>query len=345
MLGIITRWRNHDCTLAALAAAHRLDDLARRYSIFCYDWRTDRVDPAYDSHVHRRPFQYWLSKVNHIIWTAPVDEFFIDAARRRGISNTLYTSWDQLEPYDEKVLGNYTHVLVPSLIQAIQLRDKFRLRNVAILPYDTGLPHTVRCGESRISSRCRIFLSLYGTQLRRVDLSAILMLANIIRDFPGVTATVACSKGLTAYTYRELKALVKQYPDRWRILWDSPWHEQAVLMGVHDLTVIPAKWDGFGTVATTSLTMGTPVIAWDITPMSEFVSSGRNGLLVSSPVEYNWLGMATVKPDYGEFDRVLRWLLDQPDALNELKQHTLEHLEERRQDFRKGWDAVLPATM
>jgi glycosyltransferase involved in cell wall biosynthesis len=345
MIGIVTRYRKQDATFAALAVARRMDATARPCSLFCYDWRVGSIDPTYDNRVRKCSFRQWLSKVKHIVWTAPVDGYFIDQAQRKGVRSTLYTSWDQLEQYDERVLHEYSHVIVPSAVQAMQLRDRFKLRNVAVLPYDCGMPHTDKSDSSRGDGRIRLFLSLYGTQLHRVDLSAILILAGLVNDFANVDVTVACSKGLALYMLRELKWLRKRHQDRWRNLWDCPWNEQVIEMAEHDLTVWPAKWDGFGLVGSTSLAMGTPVISWDVNPINEHLSSGRNSILVSCDVEYNWLGVPHVKPDYEEFDYVLRWLLQEPNALTELTKRTSAQLDERREDGSKGWDAILPAAV
>lgn len=343
MIGICTRWRKTDATHAALSVARRLHELACPFIINCYDWRSGDVAADYDKHVHHIQFQKWLSTVKHIIWTAPVDSYFITQARKKHIRSSLYTSWDQLEPYDEKVLAEYTHILVPSVVQAMQLRDKFKLRNVAMLPYDPGVPSTLRGEHTNcVPGRTKLFLSLYGAQLRRVDLSAILVLATLMQDLPQVDVTIACSKGLAMYTQKELKQLAKKFPGRWRNLFNCKWTDQVIEMSKHDLTVWPAKWDGFGIVGTTSLAMGTPVIAWDMPPVNEHLASGRNSILVQSSIEYNWIGMPSVKPNYQEFDRVLRWLITDKTALAELRKHTAERFDERRDEFRKGWAAVLP---
>jgi glycosyltransferase involved in cell wall biosynthesis len=354
MIGIVTRYRKTDATLSALALAHHLESLARSYSLFVYDWRAGSIDSSIDNKIHRYSFRDWLQHVNHIIWTSPVDTYFIHQAKQHGIRSTLWTSWEQLEPYDEKVIGEYAHILVPSLVQAMQLRERFKLKNTAVLPYVPTLPDTdcSRYSGSRYSndseraSRCagrtRLFLSLYGAQLRRVDLSSILILAEVVKQNPEVEVTIACSKGLAIYTTKELKQLAKKYTDRWTNLWDCSWKDQSILMGEHDLTVWPAKVDGFGIVGLTSLTVGTPVIAWDVTPINEYIAAGRNGLLVSCDVEYNWLGVPQVKPNYDEFGRILNWLITQPNALKDLRAHTLERAEARREEFTKGWEAVLP---
>ena len=342
MIGICTRYRKADCTLAAFSIARHLDAQGRPFAFNCFDRRACCVDPAYDNRVHRQSFSKWSAHLEQAIWTSPVDTYFVEAARKRKLHTTLYTSWDQLGMYDNNAISAYTHVLVPSLLQAIQLRDKFNTKNVAVLPYDSGLPITYK--QSNVSpGEIHLFISLYGAQLRRVPLSAIIMLSEIVRDMPNVHVTIACSKGLALYTKQELATFEHMYGKRWNVLHDCPWYKQAVLMGDHDLVVWPTQMDGLGIVGSTALSVGTPVIAWDAPPMNEFLSAGRNAILVSCEVTYNWLGMPVVKPNYVEFDRTLRWLLHEPSALNTLRKYTAERLTTRRQDYEKGWNVVLPA--
>jgi hypothetical protein len=342
MIGIVTRYRKHDSTFAALSLAKRLGETGRRHTLIRYDWRTCAVDAAYDHRVKRSSFMSWLDKVRHVVWTAPADEYFIEEAKRRGIRSTLYTSWEQLEPYDEGVLGAFSQVLVPTMTQALQLKDRFGLRNVAVMPYDCGLPVT-RKTQNDSPGMIKLFLSLYGAQRNRVDQAALMMLADVVRDREDVAVTIADSKGLTPVTMKSLKRHSKAFGARWRVLPNADWHEHTIEMARHDITIWPARSDGFGLIGKTSLHVGTPVLAWDVAPMSEHLLAGRNAILVSCDLTYDWLGVPTVSPDYAEFDRILRWLLATPEALAELRRHTHEKLAEQQATCRKGWDAILPA--
>jgi glycosyltransferase involved in cell wall biosynthesis len=229
-------------------------------------------------------------------------------------------------------------------MQAMQLKERFKLNNIAVMPYDSGLPHT-RKTTNDTNDCVKLFMSLYGTQLGRIDLQAIFMLDEIVSTNPKVCVTIACCKGLAKHTTQELKRIAKKHPDRWTFLPDKSWDDHAVLMGQHDLTVWPAKFDGMGIVGITSLAMGTPVIAWDVMPVNEYLTAGRNALLIGCGVEYTWLGVPVVKPDYVEFERVLRWLIDRPDALSELRKHTKERISHQTDDFKEGWEAILPPSL
>jgi glycosyltransferase involved in cell wall biosynthesis len=344
MIGIYTKYRKYDSTLAVLALARSLELQGRHISINAHEWREANVDTLFDNRVTQRSFQAWLPKLRHIVWAFPGEISQIDAARKLGIRSTLYTSWDQLVPYDEKVLSSYSQVLLPTLVQAMKVRDKFGLKNVAVLPWYCHFPVTNKDSNTTVG-KIRLFLSLYGNQRRHVDLASLGLLANVVRDFDKVEVTVAGSRGLSKYARKELRVYKKQLGTRFTVLDDCSWREQALLMGKHDLTVWPTLTDGFGLVGLTSLHMGTPVIAWDMNPINEHLALGRNAILVPGELDYNWLGVPRIKPDYAEFNRILRWLLDKPKELAELRRHTHERLAERKQEFEKGWEAILPTAL
>lgn len=344
MIGIYTRYRKYDNTLAAMALARYLENQGRTVSVNAHEWRTATVDPVFDNRIKQVPFNKWLNGVQHIVWTFPGETHQIELAMAHDVRNTLYTSWDQIVQYDAKVLAGYTHVLLPTLAQAMCVRDKFNLKNVAVIPWYCGFPVTNKT-SNRMPDKIRLFMSLYGNQRRHVDLSAILLLASVASDYEKVDVTIVGSRSLSGLTRRKLRTYKKLFGSRWTIIDDCPWREQALLMGQHDLTVWPTKVDGFGLIGLTSLHMGTPVISWDMNPINEHLALGRNSLLVPGDLDYNWLGVQQVKPNYKEFDRILRWILDKPKELGELRRHTHERLAERKDEFEKGWDAVLPQAL
>jgi glycosyltransferase involved in cell wall biosynthesis len=340
MVGICTRYNRWDTTHAALAIARHLDDVGRSSALLCYGPRT-LVDPAYDNKVHTEKFGVWVKKLHHLVWTGTVDTYFLQIPFKQRIKNTLYVTWDQIVPFDELGLGAYNHVLVPTAIQALQLRDRFKLKNISILPYSCGYPITRRVDF--VEPDCiNLFLSLYGAQLERIDPVVIPLIAKVIEGNPAVKIHIMYSKGIASPTLRTMKHLTKKFAGRWKITRADHWADHATAMLNADLTLWPAKWDGLGLIGLTSLHMGTPVFAWDLPPFNEHLSGGFNALLVNCEIEYNWLGVPKARPNYQEFERVLSWILDSKAALKELKCNTHKRLEEWDTEFHKGLETILP---
>jgi glycosyltransferase involved in cell wall biosynthesis len=342
MLGIVTRYQKHDSTFAALAIARHLEARGCNFSLLSRGWRAKSVIPDWDSHIKTVRYDTWLKNKQLIIWTEPADEAWLHYAAVNHVYSYLYSSWEQFGSYDEKTLSYYARILAPTPMQAMLLRDRFQLANVSSIPFTPGLPVTHKRGNM-VPGQLRLFTSLYGAQLKRVELAAVLMLADMCAEFPEVHVTIACSKGLAPYTIRDLREYAKQFGTRWTVKHDCPWQEQTLLIADSDLTVWPAKYDGIGLLGLTSLYMGTPVVAWDVPPMNEHLSPGANALLVPCELDYNWLGVPHAIPDYEEFVRVLRWIISKPAVLADLRKKTHDRLLEQRKAFAVGWDQILPA--
>ncbi len=340
MIGIFTRYRKADSTLAALAVARALERKGIGVSIYGTEWRARSVDLVYDNKIHDGKFFEWTKRLRHIIWLMPVDEYFIKVLKRRGVKNILYCSWLDITPFDQDVLPLYDQILMPSPIQVIRLRDKLSLDNVACMPYSPDLPIT-RPNQGKLS-KIRLFMSLYGSQLKRVDLESLEMLSRLCEDFKSLHVTVACSKGLGVHAKNKLRLYGRRYPIRWTNKHNLSWQDHNLLMGEHNLTVWPARSDGFGIMGTTSLHMGVPVVAWGISPISEVLSGGRNSMLVSCDGMYDWISTPTVTSDYTEYEKVLRWLLDKPQMIQELTKHTQEKMFSRVSEFHKTLGVLIP---
>lgn len=341
MIGIITKYNKHESTFAALAIAKYLRNMGRAFRFISYDGESDIVNTTYDHVIHKEPFRVWLSKITYAIWTSAADSYFIKEAKKKGVKSILYTSWDQVEPYDERAFAAFSQVLVPTKQQARCIREEFQLKNVYVLPYDCGLPITKKLTKSALAPT-KLFISLYGSQLKRVDLTVIFILSNMVRNNNNVHVTIACSTGLSLRTRKVLKQYKKEFGIRWDVRYKCSWSEQEIEMAKHDLVIWPAKWDGFGVVGNTALSMGTPVLGWDNYPVSEHLSAGRNSLLVPCEKETDWLGMPIVVPAYEDFAKILQCAINDKVALQMLSRHTHERVAKTQEDFRNTLESLLP---
>lgn len=341
MIGICSRYRRSDATHAALAIDRHMSASGRKTGFMCYDKRTGTVAPGYDNKIHQKRFKYWLnSNLSHIFWLVSADPFYVAAASSENIINIIYISWDQLEPGDEILLSMYNVVLVPSVVQATQLRDRFGIKRIAVLPFDCGYPickKTTNIDQYRI----RVFLPVYGSQLKNMELPAIILAANLVQARKNIYLTIYWSKGLSRSIVKHLYKLGKKLGDRLILKEVLNWNDYALEMNKSDLTLWLSKSDGYGLVGLTSLHMGTPVVAWDVTPINEYLSIGRNSVLVTTNIEYDYLGIPSVVPNYVELENVLTQIFDSPNTINELREHTHEKLYDFDNEFYKGLEHII----
>lgn len=341
MIGICTRYNRGDTTHAGLAIARYLDDTGRASSLMRYDWRAKHVDPCYDNRVKIIKDDKWLLNIKHMCWTAPVVPFFVKMLRKKAIKNTLYTSWEYISEHDKFGLEKYHHVLLPTMLQALQVRDMFKLKNVAVLPFYCGYPIT-RKKHLLKPDQVHVCMSLYSTQMRKIDMTQLFMLAELLSTNPHVHVTIPHTNAITVLVQRHLKACEKTFEGRWKNVCTSYWHDYANIMANSDLTIWPAKYDGMGIVGLTSLHMGTPVLAWDVPPINEILVNGKNAILVPAEIEYSPMSVPRVKPDVQLFEKTLKWLVNDPQTLLKLTLNTDAALEKTDKEFKNGLKTILP---
>ncbi len=338
MIGICSPYRRCDSTHAALAIAKYLEHIGCEYRLITSGWRSPRIDRAYDHKVNTHKS---LNKIDNIIWTETTPEYFDILVNRPQIRNTIYTGWDNLQTYDDEVLTTYSYVLLPTPVQAAQIRDVFRLQNVAVLPFSCGLPITKRGKQLINKDKISLFVSLYGNQLRTIDLAGIMMLANVLINNPNTELTIAYAGGLANYTAKEFDLLTQKLNNRFKVLYTADWSTHVKLMSYSDLVVLLTKWDGFGLISNTALHLGVPLISWNVPPINEQLIASRNAILVDCETRHDPVGLQAVVSNYKEFERLLRWLIREPENICKLKGHTHEQLEEWDTEFGNGLKTIL----
>jgi hypothetical protein len=361
-VGLCVRYQKHDATFAALSVASFLKLKGIPFDIRAVRWRARHVDPDWDQRVaggtrnfHRRAlnrkkrghkqtwrtFQQWVLRHPQILWTEPPQDKELFFALRHGRHTVLWTSWDRIRAEDDWALNMADVIAVPTEEQKNLVRRRWKIKDVCVIPWDPLLPVTRKRVVAK-SGLVRVFMSIYGSQLDRVGLGSVMALSRTIHKCPNVRATIACSKGLSAFTRREFRALKKVHGDRMTFISDCPWHEQVMAMSHHDLTFWPTLADGIGLVGLTSLYMGTPVLAFNIPPVSEILTAGVNSVLLPCKKEVDWAGVSHAAPDHKKLEGALRDLCTDVNRLAELTAQTHKTLTQNREAFLTGMAKVLP---
>ena len=111
-----------------------------------------------------------------------------------------------------------------------------------------------------------------------------------------------------------------------------------MLYGDHDLVLWPAEIEGFGLVGIESLYMGTPVIAYDIPPISGIITDGVNGMLV--PCKKSTAGGSVyAQPDPKAFINVASEAIN--NQLTELNKHVRVGRKTKRNKFNSVWKKII----
>ena len=112
-----------------------------------------------------------------------------------------------------------------------------------------------------------------------------------------------------------------------------------LLYGAHDLVLWPAEIEGFGLVGIESLYMGTPVIAYDMPPMSDIIIDGVNGMLVPCDTGGAPNGPMFAKPDAVQFIETATIAID--NRLVGMNKRTKLSRKTKRASFNKGWKKII----
>jgi glycosyltransferase involved in cell wall biosynthesis len=146
---------------------------------------------------------------------------------------------------------------------------------------------------------------------------------------------------MTPAALKDLRRLVQLGNGRVELFKGPSWEKHHLLFGQHDLVVWPTLFEDVGLIGLGSIYMGTPVLAFDMPLIGEYLKDGVNGVLVPCDLDYRWPGAAQVTPNYRVFGEYLESMLDRPEYLTKLRQSVHTGVQSRRDTFFTRWQKLL----
>jgi len=113
------------------------------------------------------------------------------------------------------------------------------------------------------------------------------------------------------------------------------------LFAEHDLVFLPYLLDGAGLAAVTSLTMGTPCVAFAIAPISEYVKDKVNAMLLPTVFKADKLNLPVASPDFGMASAKLKNLVREPHRIFKLTDNTNVDLWNLEEKFVINWGKLI----
>ncbi len=289
------------------------------------------------------PVADWLGRNQILIWVHAPGETILNRVASLGCKTVLLSPWDiileQLRPCYQMA-----DVVVTPCRQGLDLfRETWGVRS-RYVPWDVGLPLTR--GHPVAEDRVRLFFPLHREQALRVHPATLGLLANILHraSFADIVL-VYNPRSLSPSSHRLIRRLNRVYgpSGQFHGISDRSITRDDLLLqyGRSDLTVWSSEFEGLATVGLESLSMGTPVFAYDAPPQSEFLIPGCNAQLVPCELKYNWFGAPIVIPDLAVFEDHLVKLINNPGELKSLRKSTRHGLAIRQKDFEDGWADIL----
>jgi len=336
-LGIITRYHNHEATHIAI----RLCDwaLSNGYdsSIYPITRQKVRVDDRWDAIAakHRgKRFTDWAKKRTTIIWTHIPPAAQVTWAKKQQIRTVLFGLWQEITPEDRVVINEMDRVIAPHTANAQFYTRRLGVKRVHTAPWDTGLPFTAKDPRTRTSQRW-LLMPLYDQEPDKTEMTAIEVAGRTLHNYDHTVLTVMYnSSTLGSPSKRRLNRFKQLFTNRVRLLPSVPVCRRPLVFQQHDLTLWPTQRENTGMVGLTSITMGTPIIAFSSSPLNEIITE-RNGIPIPAREVVKPSGVPRTDGDFDAFERSLSVALSRDDYLSELQQSVLDGLPARREQFNR----------
>lgn len=344
-IGFDIQYKPHDAVYAALRLSDSLkaigyettlfSKIKRHYTYGC-DWDSMVVTPYHMSYEH------WLSSITHIIWPSPPNKDIVSKAGKNVVTISL-APWDCLPAYTKKSFKLCAHTVATCKENYEILKSEFGLSNVVLSEWDSYIPTTRKAKNAIDFTKPKVLIPMHSSQGLRCDLDALFeVIVGLNLECPKAELTLSYSpKCVPWHITNEIRKFLHRHSGNARLhaVVDSPTCVSSLLLyGDHDLVLWPAEIEGFGLVGIESLYMGTPVIAYDIPPISGIITDGVNGLLV--PCKKSVAGGSTyAQPDPKTFISVAAEAIN--NQLVELGKHTRIGRKTKRTKFNSTWKKII----
>ena len=342
-IGFDIQYKPHDAVYAAMRLSDSLraigyettlySKLKRGHTYGC-DWDSIVVTPDIMS------YEQWLKGITHIIWPVPPDKDLIHKVGKNIVTIAL-APWDCLPAYSRKSFKLCAHTVATSPSNAQTLKKDFDLKNVSTVEWDSLIPITRKEIGGVDMSKPKVLIPLHSSQGLRCDMEALFDVASGVSKLcPHAELSISYSPRCMAWeVVKELRHFFKKNHQIKAITDSTTCVSSLLLYGNHDLVIWPAEIEGFGLVGIESLYMGTPVIAYDIPPMSNIIIDGANGILVPCDKGGSSNGIVFAKPDATRFFNLAAETINH--RLEELNKHTKLGRKTRRNKFNASWKKII----
>lgn len=332
-LGICSRYRRHEATYLAVQLAEFADRRGEAVSIVSPEAETHPIGCRWDTQVSPRLlFTEWAARQKVVLWThAPHVEQVVHA-RKVGCRTVIVPLWHELRMEQRAALEAADRVVVGGHSQWSYFRFAWNLRNVTTVAWDTGQPRLRKSSDAPLRT-IRIGLPLFDRAVRRTEATLLHIIERTLHTFREVSFAVAYQPSAAAgFVRRRLSRLRQRFSDRLTLSHSPAYHDRPLWLAENDLTLWPMHVENTGLVPLTSILSGTPVLAFGVPPLSDWLGPAQ-GRLVPTPTTCNTMQLPIATPDYGALEQALWALIASPQRLRRLRTEVVDGERGRSSDF------------
>jgi glycosyltransferase involved in cell wall biosynthesis len=324
MIGIYAPYNYSETTYAAISLAEHAAQMGLNpVYLACDSPHGSRIHPYWDPQVLRnasKSAMKWLRNCDTVVW------FQLDVARllasaKLGKRNILVLGYDNATRELHKHLDRFHTVVCPSRYWARACSEHYGKDLFRSIGWATAAKPVPKQNLVSADGRIHLHTPLDKDAARSFGNKIICALEYLLSGHSNIWLTVSKAGSwprevMAAWTNLEKRFGLRSVLDNRRSFLD-----RMSRYINNDWTLYPACRTDFGLTAIESLGCGTPVISFDIPPLSEVVANGANGCLLPCGVGYDKLdlprladpsvhelieGLEEVVPNLAQLRRVLR---------------------------------------
>lgn len=342
-IGIYTHYSQCDQAYFAMRLADYIGSIGETCSLYS-GHAPAKLKTVYDNRVlYRDKMKYteWAKKQSVIIWTHVPKVEQIAFAKRHNILTILVPMWQELNTPFRKAVKQADHLIALSSECRDLYHKIYKFKNVSLIPFDTGLPVTKK--DSNVNPRkIKLFLPWFDRNARCAQSTFLTTLQYLIEMMPEIHLTVAISSSKFAPAIAKFfQTMQEKTGGRVTLHRSVKICDRPAMYAAHDLTIFPAECDNYGFCNLTSITCGTPVLTFAISPQTDFVYQESNGIAVKTTVDYDEHGVPHADPNYEKYISALQALVAEPWHIDGMSKKVNYNLNSRRKSFELGWQSIL----
>lgn len=345
MLGICTRYCYHEATQVAIRIAEWQQQRAGDYEVTVFPTTDNNciIDDYWDKEIKRNKsqlFTEWVQRCKTVLWTHVPTKEQLEWCKRRKITTLIYPLWHEISNKDRPALRNADWVLSPNTALSRLLGAKYNLRRCLVAPYDPGLPLTIK--DERVkSSNVWVLFPMYDRESFKMEATSMEIAGRLLAARDEVVLTVLYTPStMSSSAKKRMSQFRKYFGERFRTYKSLSMRQRPLLFRDHDITMWPVHYDSLGLTPLTSMAMGTPVVTFAVSPLTE-ITNKFNSVSVPCKGYYNRIGVPHVEPDYTLYERCLQNAVINRDYLSSLQQTVLTGLPVRGKVFNEVMGRVI----
>jgi hypothetical protein len=336
---ILTRYHHHEATYAAIQLHDLFQQLGFDVYLRAVNARPVQLCPERDAQLVQCSFDELLHRSDVIVWTHVPYAAELSAAHALGKLTCVIPMWLELCQRDRRPLQRVGVLACPHL-PLVQVFESWPKITPHYTPWYPGLPLT-RKNSLRAAGELHVLFALFDNLPSCVDASIFNELLRLLELLPQLHVTVGFSpKNLTRNVLARLRTTKARYGERLQLAKNVHYNDRPLLYAKHDLTVWPTIGENIGIVGLESLCMGTPVFAWNVPPLTDFLHPKAATLVPCTQVSMTGGAILAAASIYS-FSVELQQLLLNPDKILAMQQHTMDELPERQVAFKDFWQNAL----